>query len=57
LEEEISNVIGPEEVCGRVVEGGRIPLAKGDSFEEVEYGGTYKYLGMDKLFAVNPRTQ
>jgi hypothetical protein len=63
LVEEISTAIGMQlglrkcaaahVVGGRVVQGGRIPLATGDSIDEVAYGDTYKYLGMDQLFGVN----
>jgi hypothetical protein len=37
----------------RVVQGGRMPLTMGDSIEDVEDGGTYKYLGVDQLYGVN----
>jgi hypothetical protein len=53
--EEISNAIGMKlgvRKCA-AAHRGWIPLAKGDSIEEVEYGGTYKYMGMDQLFGVN----
>ena len=40
-------------VGGRVVQGGNLPLATGGTISEVEYGETYKYLGVSQLFEAN----
>jgi hypothetical protein len=40
-------------VAGKVVLGGRIPLATGGAISEVLYGETYRYLGMSQLLGVN----
>ena len=37
-------------VGGKVVQGGSLILATGAAIEDVEYGSTYRYLGVHQLF-------